>query len=140
MENFRIEKENMKRTLSIAGIIFLLATLSVGIINSITTLTGDINRHAWASFIGRWQCYEKAYFEIEFNPDQTFTEYYYERNEGTGVVRSDGGDFVMIYDAASCTSGDVKECTININFSLDKSSLVLVIHNSRLTFYRVDEQ
>jgi hypothetical protein len=130
----------MKKTIYIAGIIFLLAMLSIGIIDSITTLTGELNSHAWSSFIGRWQCSEKAYYEIEFNPDQTFTEYYYERNGGTGRVGLDGDGIVLIYDAASCPSGDAIDCTIQINYTLDQNSLVLVIHNSRLTFHRADEQ
>ena len=126
----------MKKIIYISIIILVLGIITKGIVDSITTLSRDINNHIWVSFIGRWQCYEKRYYEIEFNIDETFTEYYYGLRKESGYVKIVENQIMLIYNKSSCETKQLTNCTVKIKYAFQTDTLILNIDGKKLSFYR----
>jgi len=128
----------MKRSLYILFFIIVLGVLSVSIITSIELLSYDVNSHIWVSFLGRWQCQEKRYYEIEFFVDETFTEYHYGIKKETGTVRIVDNKIVLIYDRESCLRKGLADCSVNITYNIQRDMLMLDIDGGVLKFLRME--
>jgi hypothetical protein len=128
----------MKRSLYILLFIIVLGVLSVSIVTSIELLSYDVNSHFWVSFLGRWQCQEKRYYEIEFFVDETFTEYHYGIKKETGTVRIVNNKIVLLYDRESCLRKGLADCSVDITYNYQNDMLLLHIDGNVVKFIRIE--
>jgi hypothetical protein len=126
----------MKRAVLLIAVIVVVAFLSVRIVESVTDLSFNINDHLWLNFIGTWQCYEQRSLAIEFNMDETFTEYNFDSAIYSGTVQISGNEIILKYDDDSCRRKNLRNCSVAVDYSPDRDTLILVIDNRRLTFRR----
>jgi hypothetical protein len=129
----------MRRWVSLSLFVVLMGLFAVGIVDSLRMLSADIDSHLWVSFIDRWQCHEKGFYEIEFFVDETFAEFHYGRKTGSGSVKIVGGEILLIYDRESCRWKGLSDCTVAVNYQLQTDVLILTVGGERLTFWRVKE-
>ncbi|MGB7539533.1 MAG: hypothetical protein WBM17_13420 [Anaerolineales bacterium] len=130
----------MKKSIAVSVIIFIVVMLSVGIVDNMLMLSNDINTHTWLSLIGRWQSYEKGFYEIEFKPDGTFIEYYHGIAKNSGVFRVSGKTIVFLYDPSNCDHENEKDCTVDMEFDYSAGTLILKTNNSRTVYKRLKDQ
>lgn len=128
----------MKRSLYIVFFVAVLGLLSVGIITSAELLSNDVNSHVWVNFLGRWQCQERSYYEIEFNIDETFTEYHYGVKKETGTVKIVNNKIVLIYDRESCARKGLADCSVDITYNIQNDVLLLHIDGNMVEFSRIE--
>jgi hypothetical protein len=130
----------MKKAIAVSVVIFIVGMLSVAIVDNLLMLSSDINNHTWLSLVGRWRCFEKGYFEIEFKPDGTFMEYYHGIAKNSGVFRVSGKTILFIYDPSNCDHENEKDCTVHLGFDYSAGALILKTDNSRTVYKRVKDQ
>jgi len=128
----------MKKVFILFSIIVFIIILSIGIIEAILTLTNDINSHLWLNLVGRWESRENSYYEIEFNPDGTFTEYYYGMAKSSGDYRASGNSIVLNYDASSCWRDTGNGCTVHMKLYFEIKTIILVNNENGMSFNKVD--
>jgi hypothetical protein len=128
----------MKRSLYIVFFVVVLGILSVGIITSAELLSNDVNSHVWVNFLGRWQCQERRYYEIEFHINETFTEYHYGVKKETGMVRIVDNKIVLVYDRESCLRKGLADCSVDITYNIPHDMLMLDIDGSVIKFFRIE--
>jgi hypothetical protein len=130
----------MKKAIAVSVIILIVMMLSVAIVDNMRMLSSDINNHTWLSLVGRWQCFEKGYYEIEFKPDGTFIEYYHGIAKKSGVFRVSGKTIAFFYDPSNCDHENEKDCTVHMEFDYFAGTLILKTNNSRTVYKRVENQ
>jgi hypothetical protein len=128
----------MKRSLYIVFFVVVLGILSVGIITSAELLSNDVNSHVWVNFLGRWQCQERRYYEIEFHINETFTEYHYGLKKETGTVSIVDNKIVLIYDRESCLRKGLADCSVDITYNYQNDMLLLHIDGNVVKFIRIE--
>jgi hypothetical protein len=127
----------MKKVFILFSIAVFFLILSIGIVDSVITLTNDVNNHLWLSLVGRWQSSESAYYEIEFNPDGTFNEYYYGVKRGFGNYQAYGRSIVLNYDLSSCRRESGNDCTVHMEFHINMKTITLINNEKRTLFNKV---
>ena len=127
----------MKKVLILFSIMALIIILSVSIVEALLTLSNDINNHLWLNLVGRWESRENSYYEIEFNPDGTFNEYYYGLKKGAGDYQANGNSIVLYYDASSCRRDTGNSCIVYMKLYFEIKTIILVNNESRMFFNKV---
>ena len=115
----------------------LILILSVGIRDSVLTLTNDINSHLWVNLVGRWQSSENAHHEIEFYPDGTFIENYSGVTKGFGDYQVHDNSIVLKYDLSSCSHDDGNNCTVYMKLYFDITTIKLLNNENKMIFNKV---
>ena len=130
----------MKRIFYLSLVIIIILIFSTGIINGLTDLQSEIDNHLSVKIIGRWQSYEMAFYNIEFKPDSTFNEYYYDGIKRSGVFQVHDNSIELTYDETSC-QGDIEiDCTVTKKYKFELNTLVLITNESKMTFDMVNDQ
>jgi hypothetical protein len=114
--------------------------LSVAIVDNLLMLSKDVNSHTWLSLVGRWQSFEKGYYEIEFKSDGTFVEYFHGIGKKSGVFRVSGKTIIFIYDPSNCDHENEKDCTDRMEFDISAGNLILRINDREMVYKRVEDQ
>jgi hypothetical protein len=130
----------MKRTLILFSVMALILFLSVGIIDSISTLTKDMNGHLWLNLVGRWESSENAHHEIEFYPDGTFIENYSGMTKGFGDYQVYENSIVLKYDLSSCQYDIEISCTVNMKLYFDFTTIKLINNENKMIFNKASGQ
>jgi hypothetical protein len=131
---------NMKKVFILFSIMVLIIILSVGIVDGLLKLTNDINNHLWISLVGRWESRENGYYEIEFNSDGTFNEYYYGVKKGSGDYQVYGNSIVLNYDASSCRRETGNSCRVYMKLIFEIKTIILENLESKKYFDKVSGQ
>jgi hemolysin activation/secretion protein len=127
----------MKKLFVLSSLMVLIIILSVGIVDSLLTLSDDINNHLWLNLFGRWQSSESAYYEIEFSPDGTFSEYYYGVEKKFGDYQVHGSSIRLNYDLSSCRRDDRNSCTIYMKLYFEFRTIKLINNENMIIFNKV---
>jgi hypothetical protein len=127
----------MKKIFIIFSIFTLILILSAGIEESVLTLTNDINSHLWLNLVGRWQSSESAYFEIDFSPDGTFSEYYHGVEKRFGDYQIHGSSIRLNYDLSNCRYDTGNSCTIYMKIYFEFKTIKLQNNDNRMVFNKV---
>jgi hypothetical protein len=127
----------MKKGFILFSIIIFILILSVGIVDGLLALSNDINNHLWISLVGRWQSSENAYYEIEFNSDGTFSEYYYGVEKGFGYYQAHGNSIVLNYDESNCKRDTGNSCIVYMKLYYDFKSIILIKNEKRMVFNKI---
>jgi hypothetical protein len=134
----RITDGNMKRFIYLIGIIVFFFIISIGIVDSISTLTNDVNTHLWVNIIGRWRSNELRNYEIELFADGRFTEYYYGMAKNSGYFTISGDSIRLQYNSLACSQGNTDGCSIEYKFYIESKALILKTKGSSRSFYRTN--
>ncbi|MGD0173178.1 MAG: hypothetical protein ABSC61_01895 [Anaerolineales bacterium] len=127
----------MKKVFILFSIMALILILSVGIKDSILTLTNDINNHLWLNLVGRWHSSENAHHEIEFYPDGTFIEKYSGVAKGFGDYQVNDNSIVLIYDLSSCSQETGNSCTVYMKLYYDFTTIKLINNENKMIFNKM---
>jgi len=127
----------MKKLFIIFSIITFVLIVSVGIVDNLSALTDDLNTHLWLSLVGRWQSSESAYYEIEFYPDGTFSEYYFGVEKDFGDYHTDGNNIMLNYDISSCERDTGNSCTAKMKLYLDYRIIKIINNDKNLHFNKI---
>ena len=127
----------MKKAALVCVSFFVVLTVSVGIVDSISMLTQDINTHAWQTLIGRWQRYEQGQYEIEFTGSGTFVEYFQGVAKSTGSFDISGNTIELFYDEPYCAAREKNSCKKEMEFEFLLDTLILTTQGERSRFKRV---
>ena len=127
----------MKKVFILFSIVILILIISDGIMDSSLILTNDINDHLWLNLVGRWQSSESTNYEIKFNPDGTFNEYYYGAEKGYGNYKVFGNNIIINYDILSCQRENKNSCTVNMKLYFEIKTIKLINNENKMIFNKV---
>jgi hypothetical protein len=137
INHFRCKQAgNMKKAILYSLFLTLILILSIGIIDSLLALNEDINNHLWISLIGRWRSYETVFYEMEFQPDGTFYEYYHGVIKNSGVFQTNNNSIMLTFDPSSCDREIFEDCTVTMKYNFDMNTLILISNDNRMSFQR----